>query len=96
MFEWLYTKLTTWLLTFFAALKSLGDSILIWLAGQADTLLPDAVTALGSSDSQELLSHINYFFPLSEAVVLVLAYAALWVLVLGYKLVKSWIPTVSS
>ena len=42
------------------------------------------------------LGYINHFFPLGECLSLGLLYGSLWSVVLTHKVIKSWIPTVSS
>lgn len=90
---WLLAGAKKLLTTLFAAVKTVGDAIIAGLLSGIGALLPNAGAQLASVGT--LLGQINHFFPLSETVALAATLGALWVLVWGYKVVKSWIPTVS-
>lgn len=69
-------------------------------AAVLDTL-PDIFAFFGADQSAinvtlGLMENINYFFPLDECVTFGVILLSTWVYIIPYRLVKSWIPTVSS
>jgi hypothetical protein len=80
--------------TIWSAVRALGDTLLGAFITAAQGMMPD-VAATWSANSG-LVAQINHVFPLSETLALASVLFGLWVLVFGYKLVKSWLPTVSS
>lgn len=89
---WLAEKLIDWALLFFESLRVYGDSVLTWICGELSTYIPSP--AFGSV--AERLDQINYFFPLGEAISYGALLLGLWSVVFVYRVIKSWIPTVSS
>ncbi len=92
--DWLYGKLVELWDQIWTVVRSLGDTLLEALISAASSMFPDV--AAGWSLHSGIIAQANYFFPLSETLALATVLFGLWVLVLGYKLVKSWIPTVAS
>ena len=84
--------LADWIINFFNVLKAFGDVIMSWIIGMMQSTMPAPAYASFTSRLEE----INYFFPLSEAIAFGVMLAGFWLAVLLYRLVKSWIPTVSS
>lgn len=84
--------LADWLLFLVNGIRALGDTVLAGVFLTAHALFPTV-----NWDAQRaVVEQINGFFPLSETITYALALGALWSFVLVYRLVKSWIPTVSS
>ena len=47
-------------------------------------------------DPLAALSAVNYFFPLNETVTIFTGLFSLWLAMVTYRMVKSWIPTEAS
>lgn len=77
---------------FFGMIRVLGDTILASLFSVVSSLVP-AAPSLASWNT--VLEGINYFFPLSESIVMLTAYGVLWTGLVSYRLKKSWLPSVS-
>lgn len=90
---WLLSGLKELLLTLLAVLREMGELVLQQVLSAAQAFFPDVSGEIG--DQSTLLGQINHFFPLTETVGYLVALFGLWLLVLAYRLVKSWIPTVS-
>jgi hypothetical protein len=91
---------TTWSLVvlvvgwLFTAVVWLGDLITETLASIASLVIPTISTTLaGSVASYAALA--NTVLPLSEAMVFLVAYLGMLLILTIYRLVKSWIPTLS-
>jgi len=63
----------------------------------ASDALASIVMPSGSlaSAPSSYLAMANTFFPLDAAIVMALALAALWAATMTYRVIKSWLPTVS-
>lgn len=94
MFDWLLSHLIAWFYSFFGVIRALGESAIDTILTQVATHFPDSAGAMSSISTT--LAQINFFCPLSETVTMSGAFLGLWAVVVAYKLVKSWIPTVSS
>lgn len=90
-FKWLYDRLEALVVWLFTKISALG---LIVLAGVRDQLA-GFVPAQNMNLIDSYLAGINYFFPLAELVGFATALFGVWVVCALYRLVKSWIPTVS-
>lgn len=73
-------------------LRGLGDGLLVELFSACETFLPGDIDW---SSVQSTIDQANWFFPVSETLTLAISYGGLWGLVFCYRLIKSWIPTVS-
>jgi len=92
--DWGFGKVVELWDQIWSVIRSLGDTLLEALITAAGSAFPDV--ASGWTLHSGVIAQMNYFFPLSETLALATGLFGLWVLVLGYKLVKSWIPTVAS
>lgn len=93
--EWLFQ----WLVS---QLVGLVQAVWGWIVTTGQGLIGSALAAWAalfpSWDPAPLsgyLASINYFVPLAEMVTLSMVYVTVWLGVLVYRFVKSWIPTVS-
>jgi hypothetical protein len=102
MMDWLLEKLkelAVWLggwlvkvvMWFLGLMSGLGETMLEGIRTGLASVVP--ASYLNALDGY--LAGINYFFPLTELMGMLGALFALWVVCLLYRLVKSWIPTVS-
>jgi len=87
----LFQGLVQWIRGVFEWIASSGDTLIVWVLNNGAGYFP----AVNWSSYQTVLDEANYLFPVSEIVTFSVALAALWCVVAGYRLVKSWIPTVS-
>jgi hypothetical protein len=85
--------------------------LLVVVVGLADTVVQNVYTMLGAAcdaiasiaapsgtvtvPPSQYLTMVNTFFPLDMAITLALTLVALWVACTTYRLIKSWLPTVS-
>lgn len=74
-------------------IKDFGDTIL--------EMIPNVFAFLGGDQplintTYGIINSINYFFPLSELVSYSSIILTTWLLIIPYRIIKSWIPTVSS
>jgi len=72
-------------------LRAFGDAL---IGGLVD-LLASVVPAVDAPTINGWLNAGNYFLPISEGAAILVGLFGLWVAVWVYRLVKSWIPTVS-
>lgn len=79
----------TWLFTTF---QSFSQS----LVNGMFTAFGSAVPSFDPSPYIADFDNLNYFIPLSETITYALAWFALWTAIFGYRLVKSWLPTLGS
>lgn len=91
MFKWAADAARWLVLTFVWAMKSLGAVIVSGVLASVSGLFP----SLNVSGVQTFLANANYFFPLQEVVGMASLAGVLWVAVWAYRVVKSWVPTVS-
>lgn len=91
LFKWLFDRIADLVIWLFTKISALGMLVIGSLKGVMVTFVPSA--NLNAFD--EYLAGINYFFPLTETVGYATALFGVWVTCLLYRLVKSWLPTVS-
>ncbi len=91
LFQWLFDRLADLVIWLFTKISSLGLTIISSVKGAMGSIVPSSNMSLIDSH----LSSINHFFPLSETVGFATTLFVVWVICLLYRLVKSWIPTVS-
>lgn len=89
---WLVGQVTGWFQGMFASLRAMGDSELASIVGALKTAIPSSTAVW--DNALEWIPIANHYFPLSESIALLSAYGGLWATVVGYRLVKSWIPFV--
>ena len=58
----------------------------------ANIIVPDGHV---TTASQNILDTANTFFPVSEGFIMLIAFCALWAAAITYRLIKSWLPTLS-
>lgn len=90
-FLWALERLGGVLEAVLAKIALLGETVLGGLMLAVSTAFPEVDPAAIS----DVLGQANYLFPVSESVGLLTLYGGLWALCVGYRAVKSWIPTVS-
>ena len=81
-----------WLL--YKSFSWVGGHILDWIVTAAQQ--SGAFPSVNWSAVQETLDAVNFFFPLNETVTIFAGLFSLWLSMLTYRMVKSWIPTESS
>jgi hypothetical protein len=93
--EWIMGKLVE---VFFYCLNNVWHFITA-LGDENMSLLSDAIALVVPSwDASQILEYLtaaNYYVPLEEALGLGEAVLAAWLLVLSYRVLKSWLPFVS-
>jgi hypothetical protein len=85
-------ELLNWLVALLAAIKMSGLLVMGGVLSVAASLMPSVDLA----PLTETLETINTYFPLGETITLALGLFVLWGVVFFYRLIKSWVPTVSS
>ena len=78
----------------YKAFSWVGGHILDWIVTAAQE--SGAFPTVNWSSVQDTLNAVNYIFPLNESVTIVTGLFTLWLSMLTYRMVKSWIPTESS
>lgn len=94
-FQWvldnIIQKFIAWLLLVFAWFKDFGDMVLESVFDALANFVPVPVL----TPVQDALAMANYIFPVSEALTMGMALFTWWLMVLAYRVIKSWFPTVS-
>ena|ERR1039457_2773766 len=72
--------------------REMGDGMISGLMVSVKVLFP----TVNFTPWQARMDQLNSVVPVGEALALVVVYFAAWALVKTYRLVKSWVPTVSS
>lgn len=90
IFDWLYDAIKGLLSWFLEQIYNLGATLLSGILNGIDSINPTM-----SDSMSKLLAYVDYFFPLREAVGFASILFTAWVMVMLYRIVKSWIPTVS-
>ena len=85
-------KIVDWFFDLILGSRVVGEE---WLASLQDAVA-SAFPSLAGVVNSPLIAKINYFFPLSEAVSMMIVYLSLWGLVLTYRIIKSWVPATGS
>jgi len=91
MISWLVTQLLYILHTFTDSVRWFGGVVWSGALGVLAGLFPTVDWASWTAT----LGKVNTVFPLSELVAMGAVCGAVWSFVLVYKVIKSWIPTVS-
>ena len=81
-----------WLVNLFVYIRAAGDGMVAWVLSQGHSLMP----SLNWGAYADRLAQVNYFFPLSECLAFAVLLWAAWGTMKLYRLIKSWVPTVSS
>lgn len=92
MFKWLADNITGYISAFFDLIRAFGSSAI----SSVKTVAASAIPGFSSVSTDLYLAKMEVFFPVSETVGFLTIYMGLWVGVWGYRMVKSWIPTVAS
>ena len=91
LLKWLFDKLGELSIWFFTKISALGVLVIV----EVKRVMGNFIPAQNMHLIDGYLANINYFFPLSETVGFATSLFGVWVVCLLYRLVKSWIPTVS-
>ena len=89
--KWLYDRLEALVIWLFTKVSALGLLVIVTVKEHMAAFVP----ASNMNLIDGYLSGINYFFPLNELVGFATSLFGVWVVCLLYRLIKSWIPTVS-
>ncbi|MBI2517112.1 MAG: hypothetical protein HYV95_09370 [Opitutae bacterium] len=91
LFQWLFDRLADLVIWIFTKVSALGLTIITGVKGALGMIVPQANLAL----LDQYHAGINHFFPLNETVGLATSLFGVWVICVLYRLIKSWVPTVS-
>lgn len=91
LFQWIFDALKKLLIWFFEQIQEFGGSILKGVLKFAELVLPVEYVQYFA----DFLGKADYFVPLREMAAFGTAIFAVWLALAVYRLVKSWIPTVS-
>jgi len=91
MFAWLVNQIKSLILTLWNSIAGWGLAIVSTVLESLDSLIP----GINTESVQGVLANINYIFPLYETVSMASVLFTLWGTVLIYRIIKSWVPTVS-
>ncbi|MFA5262714.1 MAG: hypothetical protein WC378_02745 [Opitutaceae bacterium] len=91
LFKWLFDRLADLVIWLFVKVSALGMVVIGSVKGVMGAIVPASNMDL----IDQYLAGINHFFPLTETVGFATTLFGVWVICLLYRLIKSWIPTVS-
>lgn len=89
--DWVVKPLLSVVKYVWDAIRSVGDSLINYLC----SALASAFPTVNWTPFNGMLANINSFFPLAELITYSLTLLSVYLLVVLYRMVKSWIPTVS-
>jgi len=95
LFLSVFNVLGDWFLYLFSLLLDLAKTSFLSLYNGFLVVFRDSVALLVAQfPSLDILNQINYFFPLSEGLGMLLIFLQIWFVLLGVKIILKAIPTV--
>jgi hypothetical protein len=91
LFGWLLEGLRLLLVEFLTHLQSIGRAVIETVVVAVVPLIP----GLDLSSVQTVLAQMDYIVPLSETVAFGTAWSGVYISLIVYRVIKSWVPTLS-